>query len=506
MSARGKKIVVVLVLAAIAVVILLLVLPRLADVDRFRPRVIADLERQTGRSVEIGRLTLAILPALSIRADQVVIGNPAGFPQGHFLEIRRVYADLDFVSLLQRRLVIRSLELNEPVVSLLTNGSGHWNSVSPRAVRMTPAVWIENPASPIIINKVRLNHGRVTYSNLSSPGQAGSASSFNAEDVKGEFYDVNIQMLGLSANLGRTGKLSRDLGGRAQRAARAPGSPRILQIASAQPSAGETQAAMSPHGPLVTRGTISAQSASFGNVEVTRFKSDLELYGAGFRLNGLNLEICGGRVAGDVIGDSESRPPRYATHLALSGINVARLLMALPNARGKLTGTLNGQLDLSGPTPSVGTTTVPDSPFANSAGTGELTVHNGTLPGLRLNSDMKQLLRNIVRTGSPSADPSSFRSITADLEIAGGEIHSRQITILGNGIEMDVSGALALDGAGQLNYQGVGKIDVQRNGYSSVLAGLLGSKISGGKISFPFTLTGTLESPRFGIKNSPWLR
>src|SRR5215472_8668034 len=185
MSARVKKIIVVLALAAIAVAILLVLLPRLADVDRLRPRLIADLERQTGRSVEIGHLTLAILPALSIRADQVAIGNPPGFPQGHFLEIRRVYADLDFASLLQRRLVIKSLDLEEPVVSLLTNSSGHWNTESPRAVRMKPAVWVESPVSPVMIDKVRLNHGRAAYSNLSSSGQVESPS-FNAENVSGE--------------------------------------------------------------------------------------------------------------------------------------------------------------------------------------------------------------------------------------------------------------------------------------------------------------------------------
>jgi uncharacterized protein involved in outer membrane biogenesis len=505
MSARGKKIVVILVLAAMAAAILLVLLPRLADVDRFRPRLIADLEQQTGRSIEIGRLTLALLPALSIRADRVAVGNPPGFPQGDFLEIRRVYAELDFASLLQRRLVIKSLELDEPVVNLLTNSSGHWNTESPRAVRMKPAVWIETAASPVIVDKVRLNHGRVTYLDLSSPGQAGSAS-FKAENVSGDFYDVNIQALGLNLAPGRAGKLGGDLGGRAERAPRTGGAPRLLQIDRGQPSAGETPAAVSPHGPLVAHGTVSAQSASLENIEVNGFKSGVEFYGAGVRLTGMSLELCGGRVAGDLVGDSGSRPPRYATHLALSGIDVARLLAALPSARGKLTGTLDAQVDLSGPAPSVGSTTASDNSFANSTGTGELTVHNGTLPGLRFNSDMKQLLTNIVRTGSRSADFSSFRSITADLEITAGKIHSRQITILGSGIEMDVRGALGLEGAGQLDYQGVGKIDVQRNGYSSVLAGLLGSKINGGKISFAFTLTGTLESPGFGIKNSPWLR
>ncbi len=504
MSARGNKILIVLVLAVITVAVLLLCLPRLADVDRFRPGVIADLERQTGRSVEIGHLTLTLLPALSIRADGVAIGNPLGFPQGDFLDIHRVYVDLDFVSLLRRRLVIKSLELDEPLVSLLADGSGHWNTGRPRAVRVNPAVWIENPTSPVIVDKVRVNHGRVTYSDLSNSGQAGS-TSFSAENVSGELYDVNVQALGLNLNPSSAPLFSSGLEGGRKFAAAMAAPPGILQISWAQPSERESQASVSPHGPLVTHGTVSAQTLRFGDLGSQGFKSKVELYGAGVRLTALSLGLCGGEVTGDFVWDSESRPPRYATHLALSGIDVARLLMVLPKARGKLTGTLEGRLSTTGSPPPAGTATSAD-PLADNEGSGDLTVRNGTLPELRLNSDMKQLLKNIVRTGSPSADPSSFRSITADLEIAGSEIRSRQITILGNGIEMDVTGSLALEGAGRLDYQGVGKIDVQHNGYSSVLAGLLGSKISGGKISFPFTLTGTLESPRFGIKNSPWLR
>jgi uncharacterized protein involved in outer membrane biogenesis len=500
MSARAKIAVIALILVALVVTALLLMLPRLANIDQFRPRVVAKLEQQTGRSVEIGRLTLAILPHMSIRADDVAIGNPPGFPQGHFLEIHRVYAALSLASLLQRRLAVKSLELDEPALSLLTNGSGHWNTESPRPARVQPAAWLESPPSQAVIATVQLNHGRVTYAKVSSSGQAASIS-FEAENVSAELHDVNPQAVGINLNPASPRQLSRSPGGSTQPGTWAPASPGILQVSWAQP-----QTSVSAQGPLAARGTVSAQSARFGNIEATGFKSGLELYAGGVRLDGLKLELCGGQVTGDFIWDSGSQPSQYGTHLALSGVDAARLLMAFPNAGGKLTGTLEGHLDMKGWTPPATTPASPGNPLADKEGAGELTVRNGTLPELRVNADLRQLLKNIIRTGSASADPSSFRSISADLEIGGGEMRSRQITILGDGIEMDVSGSLALDGAGRLNYQGVGKIDTRRNGYSSVLAGLLGSKITGGKITFPFTLTGTLASPRFGIKNSPWFR
>jgi len=502
MSARAKFSVVILVLVAVVMATLLLLLPRLANIDQFRPRIIANLERQTGRSVDIGRLSLAILPKFSIRADDVAVGNPRDFPQGPFLEIRKIYFDLDFRSALQRRLVIKSLELDQPVVSLLTNSSGHWNTESPRPPTVRPAVWQEGPATPAAIAEVQINHGHVTCAVVSGSGQL-LPISFDAQDVSAELHDVNPQGLGWNLNPVRLTQFGSNRGGWAGAASSPPASLQVLQISWTQPSAVEGEAAASPQGPLVARGTLSAQSARFGDVETTGFKSAVQLYDGGVHLDALDMALFGGRVTGDFVWNSRARPSQYAARLALSGIDTARLLLAFPNAPGKLTGTLEGHLDLRGSTPPAAAT-VPGNPLADTDGTGDLTIRNGTLPMLRVNADMRQLLKNIVRTGSPSADPSSFRSISADLEINGGEIRSRQITILGNGIEMDVTGSLALGGSGRLDYQGVGKIDTQRNGYSSVLAGILGSKISGGKITFPFTLTGTLESPHFGIKSSPW--
>jgi uncharacterized protein involved in outer membrane biogenesis len=545
MSLRIKLTVAVLILVAVVVAAFLLMLPRLANIDQFRPRIITNLEQQTGRNIEIARLTLTILPKLSIRADDVAIGNPPGFPPGHVLEIHKLYFDLDVASAFRRNLAIKSLELDEPMVSLLANNSGHWNTENPFRTRVQPTAWLESPANPPAISTVRINHGRVTYAAVSSSGQRVPIS-FDAENVSAELHDVNPYALGLNLNpvsssqLGHGHRASVRKGGTSSfdkpltpgpspprgrgasrfedliswnelppspwgRGAGGEGLVNPLQIFWVQ-SAAETPAAASPQRPLAARGTISAQSMRFGEFETSGFKSGLELYAGQVHLDGLSIELFGGRVTGDFAWNSSVQPSQYATHLTVSGIDTARLLMAFPNAEGKLTGTLDGHLDLNGSTPPATASTTPGSPLADEEGTGDLTIRNGTLPDLRVNADMRQLLKNIVRTGSGSADPSSFRSISADLEIGGGEIRSRQITILGNGIEMDVTGSLSPEGAGRLDYQGVGKIDAQRNGYSSVLAGILGSKISGGKITFPFTLTGTLESPRFGIKNSPWFR
>src|ERR1051326_6762376 len=109
MTARRKVALTVLILLTLLVLALSVIVPRLADIDRYRPEVVAGIEKASGRSAAIGKLNLTILPVLAVRADDVAIGNPSGFPAGNFLEIHRVYARLDAGALVHRQVVIRSL-------------------------------------------------------------------------------------------------------------------------------------------------------------------------------------------------------------------------------------------------------------------------------------------------------------------------------------------------------------------------------------------------------------
>ena len=65
---RGKKIaLVVLIIFVVVVAGLAIIVPMLFDVDRYRPQVAAQIQKETGKPVEIGRLTLTILPQPAIR-------------------------------------------------------------------------------------------------------------------------------------------------------------------------------------------------------------------------------------------------------------------------------------------------------------------------------------------------------------------------------------------------------------------------------------------------------
>ena len=141
---KGKKIALgVVIVIVVLIVAAVVVVPMLIDIDRYRPRVIAHIQQETGKPAEIGKLALTIFPTLSIRVDDFALGNPPGFPEGYLIKTKRIYAVVARDALWDRRVVITSLELDEPVISLLSDVRGRWN--------------FENPAKPQKVSKPAAN-------------------------------------------------------------------------------------------------------------------------------------------------------------------------------------------------------------------------------------------------------------------------------------------------------------------------------------------------------------
>jgi hypothetical protein len=127
-------------------------------------------------------------------------------------------------------------------------------------------------------------------------------------------------------------------------------------------------------------------------------------------------------------------------------------------------------------------------------------VKNGKLPSLNLNRNLMMLAR-FSNLGAAQGDPSSFSSMSSDFNIGGGRIISNKLTILGNGVDVDGSGALTTAGAGSLDYQGVAKLAAGQSPVSGLLGGLTGATMVDGKLNLPFGIGGTLDSPRFILKS-----
>jgi hypothetical protein len=253
--------------------------------------------------------------------------------------------------------------------------------------------------------------------------------------------------------------------------------------------------AQNPQSFLVAEGTFEVNALQVSNLSMTKVKSNLRLFSDQVLLDGLEFRCYDGGGGGDVAFAFGSRGTGYRTQAKLSGINIAKLLDAFPDVRGKMTGLLEGQVALDGEA-----SHSPD-PLAGMGGAGHLTVRAGRFPTLQLNANLLQLFR-VAKMGPASGDPYSFSSIAMDFTIANNKIQTTKGDIVGNGVEIVATGSIGFVGNGSLDYHGVARLATSDNSLTSILGGLTGATLKGGKMILPFEIKGTFKNPQFTLKPS----
>ncbi len=475
----GKKIALgVLIFIGVLLVALPIIVPMLIDVDRYRPQVVAHIQEETGKPAEIGRLALTLFPTLSIRVDDFALGNPSGFPQGSLLKVRRIYAELDAGALWNRQILIKSLELNEPAVTLLSDVRGKWNFENPSKEIALKAASIGDPPlfSLGVISKVSIVGGQLAVATLLPSGPPGP-TFFQAREFSSRLEQVDLNAFVASKSAFFSPPTIQ---------------PSLIDFAGLWTS---NAYAAAPHLKPVAEGTLHAQTLRVGALEATAVKSKLRLFPKQVFFDDLSFELYGGRATGDLSFDLAGQNPHYTTNARLTGVDLAQLLEAFPSARGKMTGKMEGSMKLSGEV-----SHSPD-PLAGMQGIGQVNIRKGQLPSLQLNKNLLELAR-LSNLGPASGDPSSFSSISADLNIASERITSNKIAVVGNGMDIDGRGILSLAGEGNLNYEGLAKIAAGKNPLTDILASLSGATYADGKLTLPFNIGGTLSAPRFMLKSA----
>jgi uncharacterized protein involved in outer membrane biogenesis len=477
MSTRKKIILGILIFLVGILVALVVIVPLLFDVDRYRPQVAALIEKQTGKPAEIGHLTLNIFPSLSIRVDDFALKNPVGFPEGYFVKARRIYAVVDAGGLWYHQVVIKSLDLDAPAISLLSEVKGTWNFENkPSSTEPAADPAGEKPLFTLgVISNVRISKGKLSVANLLPSGQPGPGF-FEADGVSSQLQQVDLNAFTQSASI------------------RSPAVPAEPAAVSKGGWLTSVTYAAEQSGKLVAEGTLKMDSLHVMNLVVTNVKSKLRLFPKQVFFDDLDFKCYDGRAVGDLSFSLAGANPRYSTQTKLSGVNVAKLLGAFPDARGKMTGTLEGTVKLDGEV-----SHSPD-PLAGIHGAGQMTIRNGRLPSLQLNKNLLELAR-VAKMGPASGDPSSFSSVAMDFTIANNRINTTKTAIVGNGVDVDASGSLGLAGEGSLDYQGVAKVVASQNALTSILEGIAGATFADGKMAFPFNLAGTLQNPKFALKS-----
>src|SRR3984893_8870366 len=428
-----------LILAGIAGTLLIasvVVVPVLLDADRYRPKAISYLEESIGKKVEIGRLAVTFFPKVAIHVDDFGVKSPSLFPPSYLLKVARIDAQINPWALLQRRIVIRSLVLEQPVINLVSDPDGPWNFENPGAKDRS------NLSLMGVISLVRIKRGRILASNL-LPSDAAGPVFFEAQEVSSELENVNVDAIADPASTTLDGQ-----------------------------------------------GTLKASVLRFGSIEATNLSSNIRLQARHVFFTDVKSETYGGYTRGELSINLSGKNASFKTDARMKRIDVAHLLSAFHNARGKMTGKMHEELKIAG---EIGHSL---HPWEKLHGTGHLTVRDGQVPSLKLNANLMKLA-HYNDLGPAKNDPSSFNLVTTDLELDQERISSKIVDVDGYGVDVDGSGSVSITGSDELNYQGVAEI-VSRQGFvTNLFARLNGGTLKDGKLSFPFHVRGTIDNPVF---------
>jgi uncharacterized protein involved in outer membrane biogenesis len=415
---------------------LVLLAPVLFDLDRYRPQAVAYFEEQTGKQVEIGRLAVTFLPRITIHIERFGVKSPPLFPPGYIVKVARADAVVDFWALVHRKVVIRSLVLEGPEINLVSDPDGPWNFENPETTSS------KNTFPLGVIDKVVIRRGQLIVSNL-LPSDAPGPVFFEVHEITSE-----LDMVDLAA---------------------------IVNPSSAS---------------LIGQGSWKAGRLRFGAVETTDVTSTFRLESREVLFAGVRADMYGGKTTGDFAVSLAKKNASFRADAHLIGINMAHLLAAFHDARGSMTGTLEGSLKLAGEIEHT------MSPLSGMHGTGHVKVTDGQVPTLMLNANLLRLA-HFNDLGPAKAHPSSFSSISTDLDLANLRISSKAIDVDGYGVDVDASGSVSVSGSDELSYQGLAAITTKQGFFTNLFARFEGATLNDGKLSFPFRIDGTIEHPKF---------
>jgi uncharacterized protein involved in outer membrane biogenesis len=433
--ATRRKLVVVLAITAAALIAIALTARAVLNLDRYRPRAISYLEQTTGKPAEIGHVSLHFFP-LAISVEDFGLRNAPPFPAGYIVKVARVDAQLDPHALWHRHIVITSLALDRPEVNPTSDPDGPWNFEHPSA---EPA---ETPFALGEIGQVIIRRGELVASNL-LPSDAPGPVFLEAHEIYGELDHVNVDaMIDPSAS---------SMGG---------------------------------------QGHVRAERFSFGAIDAKNLSFTLQLWAKQAFLADLKADACGGHASGSLFFDLTGKRPAFRTTAKFSGVDIVAVLQPFENGRGKMTGQMEGDLTLAGQILHT------HRPLAGIHGSGHVTLRSGRVPSLALNANLMRLVK-FNNQGPAKENPASFNRISTDLELANLRISSKTIDIDGYGVDVDATGTVNVDGSDELAYQGVARITTKQGFFTNTFARFAGATVKDGLLSFPFKVSGTIDSPVF---------
>ncbi len=516
---RGVRIALVIV----GVLVLIIVaIPFLIPVNQFRPTIEAKASAALGRKVTIGNLSLSLLSG-SLAAENFSIGDDPKFSESPFLTAKSLKVGVELVPLIfSRKLNVTGIAIDSPKVTLLRGRDGEWNfsslaSSSGKAESMQAAERSASPGPPadFSVKKLELRDGQIilgstgsskrsTYDHVNVTVSDFSMTSsfpvlvsadlpkggkFKLDGNAGPLDPVDVSLTPVEAklnisslDLAATGFLdpSAGLGGLADLDA---------TLASQQGQAETKGTARLSKALLVAGGSPASQpvTVDFGtrydlrkNVGVLN-PSTLKIGNAAAHLNGTYQNAADATVINIKLDGKDMPAQDLESFLPALGVN-------LPKGAALAAGTLNANLNLSGPTNKLVTT-------------GDVGLFGAKLAGFDLGSKMSAISS---LAGIQTGKDLQIEKLTTNLRVAPDGLKAESFLAVIPALGRLVGGG-TIDSGNRLDFKMAAVLSNTIGATGSPVSGAMGmlTKFTGGGsdcqggATVPFLIQGTASDPKF---------
>lgn len=499
------------------------IVPFFIDVDRYRPQIIAQVESQTGRKVEIGHISARLIPTPGFSVENVTLGPPAGFAPVNLVTVGKVKGSVALLPLLHGGLEVSSIEIVKPRITLATDEHGRTNYdfSAPAGGKKAPGGSPSSGPSQLAIDSVSVTdadlamvevHGRnVQPPSVKISGFTAEFSNLDLSPTGMSRWKGEIPLSGLKADVSglppvhfRSGKLKIDSGDisadcevELPEVARIKGGFSILNFPKmlSSPSAA--------HGEMLGNGKFTSDKIRYAPYEFTRFSMDLKVYADRVEAP-ITLSVYGGTLSINTrleTAPSPSGARRFTANIQLSQLDLEKLAAADPGTRGKLTGHAEAKLQLTG--------ALGNNLMNSLTGPGSFAMRDGKIAGIQGSEALQalsQLGHIIPGTGLPGGGgnltDATYSSVQGDLSVHGGRIYTNKTEAQTNRGRGDMHGSIGfdetLDLAGHWIFAAGSGGQQQSNNPARAIGGLFGkvAKPTLGELPIPFLVKGTIKNPK----------
>jgi AsmA protein len=507
-----KRILRIVAIVVAVLIVLLVAVPFLIPVDKFRPTIEEKASQALGRNVQFGNLSLSLFSG-SLSAETLSIGDDPKFSKSPFLTAKSLKVGVEIIPLIfSKTLNVTGITIDSPEVTLLHNSAGDWNYSSLGGASAKSSKSATSPAD-LSVQKFSLKDGRIIVGSTSSQKR----STYDHVSIVASNFSMTSKFpVTVTADLPSGGKFKLD--GTAgpidqEDASLTPLNAKLditsLDLASTgfvDSSAGlggllDLNADLSSqNGEAETKGSVKISKALFiaggspAGVPVTvDFDTKYNLRKNTGVLNPSTLKI--GSAAAHLTGTYNTTGEATVVNIKLDAKDMpAKDLQAflpalgiiLPKGTSLQTGSLNANLNLTGPLNKLITT-------------GNVGLFNGKLAGFDLGSKMSSIAS---LAGIKSGKDLDIEKLTTNLRMAPNGLQAENflavVPTVGN-----LVGAGTIDSKNNLDFKMAATLTGTLGAAGSPvsdLGGLLGKASGGGCKSgttVPFLIHGTTANPQF---------